>query len=134
VHIGLCLINTHKNQRYSNSPDINVSPRQNKALAASRRDVAGEYAKLFTTLCQGARPTKKWTSEAPLMNNSKYEVVVGRLDTVYCGNSCMRASMAFIEHTNAAEGDVKFFENGKIKRQSVGSNALAAEGALALVS
>jgi hypothetical protein len=59
------------------------------------------------------------------MNNLKYEVVVGSLGTVYCGNSCMKASMAFIEHAKASEDDVKFFENGKIKRHSFGSNDVA---------
>jgi hypothetical protein len=57
--------------------------------------------------------------------NSKYEVVAGSLGTVYCGNSCLRASMAylkFIEYARAVEDVVAFFENGEIKRHFIGLN------------
>ncbi len=60
------------------------------------------------------------------MKNSNYEVVVESLGTVYCGESCMRASMAFYtfhNHAKSIKADVIFFENGKIKRRFVGSDA-----------
>jgi hypothetical protein len=60
------------------------------------------------------------------LENSKYEVVVGSLGTVYSGNSCMRASMAFIDYSKSAEDVVVFFENGEIKRHFVGANGVSA--------
>jgi len=66
------------------------------------------------------------TDSSDRSENSKYEVVVGNLGTVYSGNSCMRASMTFIEHSRAADDVVVFFENGEIKRHFVGSNGVSA--------
>jgi hypothetical protein len=64
---------------------------------------------------------------------SKYEVVAGGLGTVYCGNSCMRASMAYlklVEYAKAVQDVVAFFENGKIKRHFIGLNVAGAEARL----
>jgi hypothetical protein len=60
------------------------------------------------------------------LGSSKYEVVVGSLGTDYSGNSCMKASMTFIQHSRSAEEVVVFFENGEIKRHFVGSNGVSA--------
>jgi hypothetical protein len=66
------------------------------------------------------------TNSGDSQGNSKYEVVVGSLGTVYSGNSCMRASMTFIEQSRAGDDVVVFFENGEIKRHFVGSNGVTA--------
>jgi hypothetical protein len=61
---------------------------------------------------------------------AKYEVVAGGLGSVYCGNSCMRASMAYlklIEYAKAVHDVVAFFENGQIKRHFIGLNAVGAK-------
>jgi hypothetical protein len=58
-----------------------------------------------------------------LIENPKYEVVVGSLGTVYRGNSCLKASMEFlnfIEYAKGAQDVVAFFENNEIKRHFVG--------------
>jgi hypothetical protein len=46
---------------------------------------------------QRSDPTFDTRTSSSSLENSKYEVVVGSLGTVYSGNSCMRASMAFID-------------------------------------
>jgi hypothetical protein len=66
------------------------------------------------------------TGSSDSLGYSKYEVVVGNLGTVYSGNSCMKASMTFIEHSRAADDVVVFFENGEIKKHFVGSNGVSA--------
>jgi hypothetical protein len=61
---------------------------------------------------------------------AKYEVVAGGLGTVYCGNSCLRASMAYlklVEYAKAVQDVVAFFENGQIKRHFIGLNGVAAK-------
>jgi hypothetical protein len=62
--------------------------------------------------------------------SARYEVVAGALGTVYCGNSCMRASMAYlklIEYAKAVQDVVTFFEDGQIKRHFIGLNAVRAK-------
>jgi hypothetical protein len=61
---------------------------------------------------------------------AKYEVVAGGLGTVYRGDSCMRASMAYlklIEYAKAVQDVVSFFENGRIKRHFIGINGVGAK-------
>jgi hypothetical protein len=68
-------------------------------------------------------------SRAPTAG-AKYEVVAGALGSVYCGNSCMRASMAYlklIEYAKAVQDVVAFFENGQIKRHFIGLNSAGAK-------
>jgi hypothetical protein len=62
--------------------------------------------------------------------SAKYEVVAGGLGTVYRGDSCMRASMAYlklIEYAKAVQDVVSFFENGRIKRHFIGINGVGAK-------
>jgi hypothetical protein len=69
------------------------------------------------------------TSRASI-EGAKYEVVAGALGTVYCGNSCMRASMAYlklIEYAKAVQDVVAFFEDGRIKRHFIGLNGAGAK-------
>lgn len=61
---------------------------------------------------------------------SKYEVIAGALGTVYCGNSCMRASMAYLKliaYAKAVQDALAFFEDGQIKRHFIGLNGAGAK-------